>query len=164
MESSSPHLRAADLRRRLAELAAEVLKTEDELFALGSDGQLKFSATAASAAARTPCTPAEKVALFLELFGTWRSVYSKRWENEQTGKNGYSPACDNEWRPGICHKPNVKCAECPHQRFPPLDERAVEAHLRGTHTLGVYAIGADDTCRFLTADFDGEGWREDVLA
>jgi hypothetical protein len=78
--------------------------------------------------------------------------------------SGYSPACDNEWRPGICHKPKVKCAECLYQRFPPLDERAVEAHLRGTHTLGIYAIGTDDTCRFLAADFDGEGWRDDVLA
>lgn len=27
-----------------------------------------------------------------------------------------------------------------------------------------YAIGADDTCRFLAVDFDGEGWRDDVLA
>jgi superfamily II DNA or RNA helicase len=45
-----------------------------------------------------------------------------------------------------------------------LDERAIESHLRGERTLGVYAIGADDSCRFLAADFDGEGWREDVLA
>jgi hypothetical protein len=40
----------------------------------------------------------------------------------------------------------------------------VDAHLRGTHTLGVYAIGTDNTCRFLAADFDGEGWLDDVLA
>jgi len=58
----------------------------------------------------------------------------------------------------------VKCSECCHQRFPPLDEDAIESHLRGAQTLGVYAIGADDTCRFLAADFDGEGWRDDVLA
>jgi len=54
----------------------------------------------------------------------------------------------------------VKCWECPHQRFPSLDERAVETHLRGEQTLGVYAIGTDDACRFLPADFDGEGRRE----
>ena len=28
--------------------------------------------------------------------------------------------------------------------------------------LGVYAIATDDTCRFLAADFDGEGWSDDV--
>jgi len=36
--------------------------------------------------------------------------------------------------------------------------------LRGTHTIGVYAIATDDTCRFLAADFDGEGWSDDVRA
>jgi superfamily II DNA or RNA helicase len=164
MDPVPQHPRAADLRRRLAELTAEVLRVEDELDALESEGQLKLSAAASPPLRRPPRTPAEKVSLFLGLFGTRRSVYPKRWENEKTGKNGYSPACDNEWHPGICYKPKVKCAECLHQRFPPLDEKAVEAHLRGTHTLGVYAIGTDDTCRFLAADFDGEGWREDVLA
>lgn len=164
MDASAQQPRMADLRRRLAELTVAIRETEDELAALESEGQLKLGATPASAAEQTPHTSAEKVALFLELFGTRRSVYPKRWENGKTGKSGYSPACDHEWRPGICHKPKVKCAECLHQRFPPFDERAVEAHLRGTHTLGVYAIGTDDTCRFLAADFDGEGWKDDVLA
>lgn len=58
----------------------------------------------------------------------------------------------------------MKCSECCHQRFPPLDEHAVESHLRAEKVLGVYAIGTDDTCRFLAADFDGEGWRDDVFA
>jgi hypothetical protein len=109
MDPSSRHPRAADLRRRLAELAAELLKTEDELVALESEGQLKLNAATAPATARAPCTPAEKVALFLDLFGTRRSVYARRWENEKTG---YLPACNNEWRPNVCYKPKVKCAEC----------------------------------------------------
>ena len=92
MDSSPQRLRTADLRRRLAELTAEVLKTEDELGAVESEEQLKLSATTAPVA-RVPRTPEEKVALFLELFGTRRSVYPKRWENEKTGKSGYSPAC-----------------------------------------------------------------------
>ena len=111
-----------------------------------------------------PQSPAEKVALFLDLFGTRRSVYQKRWENAKTGKSGYSPACDNEWRAGICRKPQVKCTECPHQKFPPLHEHAIEDHLRGLHTLEVYAITDDNTCRFLAADFDGEGWQDNVAA
>ncbi|MEO6874824.1 MAG: DEAD/DEAH box helicase family protein [Opitutaceae bacterium] len=164
MNSSPQHLRAADLRRRLAELTTETVKIEDELGVLESEGQLKLGATTESMLTRAPRTPSEKVALFLDLFGTRRSVFPKRWENEKTGKSGYAPACDNEWRPGVCYKPKVKCAECLHQRFPPLDERAVEAHLRGACTLGVYAIEVDDTCRFLAADFDGDGWRDDVLA
>lgn len=157
----------ADLRQKLAALTTEIAKTEAELVALESDGELALGATPAPAV-QIPRTPAEKVALFLDLFGTRRSLYPKRWENSKTGRNGYSPACDNDRfanrQSGICQKPKVKCSKCCHQRFPPLDERAVESHLRGEQTLGVYAIGADDTRWFLAADFDGEGWREDVLA
>lgn len=167
MDSFPRQQRLAELRQKLAALTTEFVKTEDELTALESDGQLNLGAPPA-AAAQIPRTPAEKVSLFLDLFGTRRSVYPKRWENNKAGKSGYSPACDNDSfanrQSGICRKPKVKCSECPHQRFPPLDERAVESHLRGEQTLGVYAIGADDTCRFLAADFDGEGWRDDVLA
>ena len=156
--------RAAELRDRIAELAADMLKAEDELAAVGADEQLVLTDPNQPGRTQTPQTPAGKVELFLDMFGTRRSVFPQRWENARSGKSGYSPVCDNEWRPGICRKPQVKCAECAHQRFPPLDGRAAESHLRGERTLGVYAIGADDSCRFLAADFDGEGWREDALA
>lgn len=167
MDPSPQQKRLADLRRKLAELAQEIASTEDELVALESDGQLTL-ATKTTPTVQTPRTSAEKIALFLDLLGTRRSVFPRRWENNKTGKSGYSPACDNDSfanrQSGICRKPMVKCTECRHQRFPPLDERAVESHLRGEQTLGVYAIGTDDTCRFLAADFDGDGWRDDVLA
>jgi superfamily II DNA or RNA helicase len=154
---------ADELRRKLAELAAEIIRIEEKLSAAEAEAQLSFAAPGATMV-QAPETPAEKVALFLDLFGTRRSVFPQRWENAKTGRSGYSPVCDNEWRAGTCRKPQVKCTECPHQRFPWLDERAVESHLRGERTLGVYAIGEDNTCRFLAADFDGEGWRDDVLA
>jgi hypothetical protein len=125
------------LRRKLTELAAETAQTEDEIAALESDVGLELEGPRSTQA--PPRTPAEKVALFLDLFGTRRSVYPKRWENGKTGRNGYSPACDNEWRAGICEKPRVECGDCPHQKFPSLDEKAIEAHLRAVHTLGVYA-------------------------
>jgi hypothetical protein len=166
MASSPRPQRVDDLRRRLADLSAEILKTEDELASLEAEGRLALGENRLPP--KIPQTPAEKVALFLDLFGTRRSVYPKRWENSKTGKSGYSPACDNDSfanrQTGICQKPKIKCAECCHQRFPSLAEHAIEAHLRGEQTLGVYAIGTDATGRFLSADFDGEGWRDDVLA
>ncbi len=84
----------ADLRQKLAALTTEVVKTEDELVALGSDGKLALEET--SLAVQTPRAPAEKIALFLDLFGTRSSVYPKRWESTKTGKRGYAPACDND--------------------------------------------------------------------
>lgn len=150
------------LRAKLQQARLYVEQLEAELARLERQPQLELPVP--PSATETPQTPAQKVALFLEMFGTRRSVFAKRWENTKTGKSGYAPACDNEWRPGICRKPQIKCTECPHQKFPPLDDHAIEAHLRGIHTLGVYAITEDSSCRFLAADFDGEGWKENVSA
>jgi superfamily II DNA or RNA helicase len=152
------------LRRELAEARMRVAKLEEDVEWMESRGQIALPESAASSPIQTPRTSEEKIALFLDLFGTRREVYPKRWDNTKTGKSGYSPACDNEWRPGICRKPQVKCSECAHQQFPPLDARAVEQHLRGVHTAGVYAIAEDSTCRFLAADFDGDAWSDDVAA
>ena len=153
---------AASIRARLAELAVEQSRLEQALRTLeaASRAALPLSSDSSS----TPITPADKVALFLRLFAARRSVYPKFWENHKTGKKGYAPACDNEWKRGVCEKPRVKCTDCPHQRFPRLDEQAVEAHLRGGHTIGTYAIREDDSCIFLAADFDGDGWRDDAQA
>jgi superfamily II DNA or RNA helicase len=151
-----------DLRAKLTEVRSQASKLEEEIARLEKRGQMELPS--APAVQRAPQSPAEKVAMFLDLFGTRRSVFPKRWENTKTGKSGYAPACDNEWRPGVCRKPQVKCTECPHQKFPPLDAHAIETHLRGIHTLGVYAITEDNTCRFLAADFDGDGWKENISA
>ena len=106
--------------------------------------------------AGVPRSSDEKVALFLSLFGARRSVYPRLWENQKAARKGYSPVCRNEWVRGVCEKPRVKCADCPHQDFPPLDHSVIFAHLTGQHTVGTYAICEDDTCVFLVADFDGE--------
>lgn len=155
--------RIQEIRSRLTGLDSERRLLEDELRTLedAARGALPLSA---STPASGPLQPADKVALFLALFGARRSLFPKFWENPKTGKKGYSPACDNEWRHGVCEKPRIKCTDCPHQKFPPLDEKAVESHLRGTHTIGSYAIREDDSCFFLAADFDGDGWWEDVQA
>jgi len=36
--------------------------------------------------------------------------------------------------------------------------------LRGRIVVGTYAIRKDDTCIFLAADFDGDGWKQDAAA
>ncbi|MBY0272705.1 MAG: hypothetical protein K2X02_04745 [Alphaproteobacteria bacterium] len=55
----------------------------------------------------------EKLSLFMELFHGRRDVFPKRWDNQKTGKSGYSPACQNEWVRGVCKKPQIKCSDCP---------------------------------------------------
>jgi len=96
MDPIPQHPRLTDLRRRLAQLMTEVRETEDELAVLESDGQLPLNSTTAPGPPQTPRTSAEKVALFLDLFATRRSVDPKRWDNPYAGKSGYSPVCDND--------------------------------------------------------------------
>jgi superfamily II DNA or RNA helicase len=161
--TSDPATAAYTIRARLASLEVERLRLEDELRAL-EDARRGLLPLSPESSASGVLQPAEKVALFLSLFGARRSVYPKLWENPKAGKKGYSPACENEWRRGVCAKPKVKCSECRHQKFPPLDASAVEAHLRGAHTVGTYAIREDDSCIFLAADFDEDGWWEEAQA
>jgi hypothetical protein len=108
--------------------------------------------------------PAQKVKLYMSLFRGRDDVYAKRWENIKKGTAGYAPACANEWKPGICQKPKIKCTGCKHKNFFPLTESVVENHLRGSDNLiaGIYPMCQDETCWFLAIDFDDEGWQKDI--
>ncbi len=103
----------------------------------------------------------EKIFLFMSLFKGRNDVYAKKWQNKK-GFSGYSPHCMNEWTPGICNKPRIKCSRCNRQRYSPLDEAAVEKHLRGEMIIGIYPMALDETCRFLAIDFDKDGWDKDI--
>ena len=81
-------------------------------------------------------SPADKVNLFLRLFRGRDDVYPKRWQNQKSGKNGYSPTCANEWVRGVCEKPRVKCGECPNQAFLSVTNEAILNHLKGRHCDG----------------------------
>ena len=65
--------------------------------------------------------PTEKIRLFMSLFKGRDDVYAKRWETKE-GRAGYAPVCLNEWKPGFCGKPEVKCASCAHRLYATLDE------------------------------------------
>ena len=110
-----------------------------------------------------PNTPEIKVELFKRLFCCRSDVFPRFWENNK-GKKGYSPVCSNEWVRPICNKPQVKCSECSHQAFTPLDNASIKNHLQGVHIAGSYSITPDNTCIFLAADFDKSSWKEDSLA
>ncbi len=106
----------------------------------------------------------DKIALFRRLFQGRTDVYPIRWESKKTGKSGYAPACANEWRPGICDKPRIKCSDCGNRLLKPLTDTVIYDHLAGNHTIGVYSLLTDDTCHFLAVDFDEADWRADALA
>ena len=115
----------------------------------------------------------DKVAFFRRLSAGRPDVFPIRWDNQKSGRSGYSPACANEWVKGACGKPQVKCGECPHQAFIPVSDEVIERHVRGggggarsagDFVAGVYPMLTDETCWFLAADFDEESWAADASA
>lgn len=104
-----------------------------------------------------------KLALFKRLFRGRADVFPVRWESK-AGKSGYSPACANEWRPGVCEKPRIKCGDCSYRQLLPLTDQVLYKHLAGEIVIGVYPLLPDDSCYFLAVDFDEADWRADVTA
>ena len=74
---------------------------------------------------------AAKIAVFRSLFRGREDVYPRRFESRKTGKSGYASACANEWVQGICEKPRIKCAVCPHRRFLPVTDEVIRWDLSG---------------------------------
>jgi hypothetical protein len=85
------------IRARLTELGAArsaVIEWLQQLQALlGPGGALPTAR--ASIAGESSAT--EKIALFRRLFSGRIDVSPILWENRNTGKSGYAPACSNEW-------------------------------------------------------------------
>jgi superfamily II DNA or RNA helicase len=115
----------------------------------------------------------EKIFLFRSLFRGREDVYARRFESMKTGKQGYQPVCQNEWIPGICEKPKIRCEDCGQRKFLPVTYQVMRNHLQGfdpqdrpgrNFTIGVYPMLPDETCWFLAADFDKASWQEDARA
>lgn len=104
-----------------------------------------------------------KIALFRRLFRGRTDIYPLRWESKG-GKSGYAPACANEWRPGICEKPRIKCGDCHQRQLLEVTDDVIFRHLAGAVVVGVYPLLKDDTCYFLATDFDEAEWRDDARA
>jgi superfamily II DNA or RNA helicase len=146
----------------LAKLQAENARLISLLDARGIEWRPPASVPSASEPSKL--STGDKVALFRRLFRGRTDIYPIRWESKTTGKSGYSPACANEWRPGVCEKPRIKCGDCGNRLLIPLSDTVIYGHLAGEHTVGVYPLLEDDSCYFVAVDFDEAEWREDARA
>ena len=113
----------------------------------------------------------EKLALFRSLFQGRLDVHAHGYRRRDGGIS-YTPACDNEWKRGVCPKGpgrSVKCASCANQAFYPLDDRTILKHFAGKSdrfedVIGIYVLDKNCTTAVLVADFDGEHWQEEAAA
>ena len=150
------------IRKRLRALEAEQSMLRSRLIELGTSPRSPTGCGTSKRAVTLDSAERDKVTLFRSLFAGREDIFPTRWESTRSGKSGYAPACENDWKPGLCEKPKIKCGACPNQAFMPVTDKAVEGHLRGFHTMGVYPLMPDDTCRFLAVDFDKEAWQHDA--
>ena len=152
----------ADARAQLAELNRRrevVTQRLADLNRLRASGD-----TGGRADGGTELSAAFKIELFRDLFLGREDVFAVRWENRAKGSSGYAPRCANEWKPGLCHKPKVRCGSCTNQAFVSFGDRELLAHLQGRAVVGIYPLLPDDTCRLLAIDLDGASWRADARA
>ncbi len=143
--------------------------TENEWF----EGVKRFDCWAANAAIVTSDSKAaQKLDLFRSLFKGRQDVYAHGYRRKDGGI-AYTPACANEWKPGICPKGTsvkTRCADCGQRVFLPLGDQAIIRHFKGTSetfkdVIALYVLEPDgNTTSLLVADFDGEGWKEAVTA
>jgi superfamily II DNA or RNA helicase len=99
-------------------------------------------------------SPESKVALFRSLFAGRGDVYAARWENERSGRSGWSPAV-------VGGPANARRQD---REYVPLDDGIIAAHLTGRVHVGLYPLLRDDRCRLLACDFDGPTWPLDAGA
>ena len=111
-----------------------------------------------------PADNTAKVALFRSLFRGREDVYAERIR-VKSGDWIYCPAGQKDWDAWRSAKPSErKVVDQKTRKLFPLTDLAVQQHLQGKKTLGIYPLLLDEACWFLAADFDKATWQEDTLA
>jgi len=104
----------------------------------------------------------QSIELYKSLFRGREDLYAVRWEKD--GKSGYMPAYEVDWTNYEKHKAqggnfgNYKAKK--HLLF---DNTAIEIHLEGKATHGIYPLLEDNTSFFIAVDFDKRNWDESIL-
>jgi superfamily II DNA or RNA helicase len=113
-----------------------------------------FSKTAEEAEVDAGSPAEAKMALLRSLFGARSDVFATRWENQSTGKSGWSPAVRGGW----------SARKRINKDYLPLTDEVFARHLDGDLAVGIYPLLPGDTCALLACDFDGSSWPLDALA
>lgn len=75
----------------------------------------------------------------------------------------YIPACANEWKNGVCNKTmGKKCKNCQYRKNKPISKETIYKHMYGNYPIGIYPLLENDTCFFLSLDFDDKDSKKDI--
>ena len=75
----------------------------------------------------------------------------------------YIPACANEWKNGVCNKTmGKKCKNCQYRENKPMSKETIYKHMYENYPIGIYPLLENDTCFFLSLDFDDKDSKKDI--
>ena len=104
----------------------------------------------------------EKIDLYKSIFQGRTDIYAVRWE--KNGRRGYMPAYKVDWADYNKHKAQGGTfKDYKNKEYLPFDNSAIELHLSGKETCGIYPLLEDNTSYFIVVDFDKQNWKETIL-
>ena len=104
----------------------------------------------------------QNIDLYKSLFRGRTDIYAVRWEKD--GRSGYIPAYKVDWTDYNKHKAQGGTfKDYKNKEFLPFDDTAIDSHLSGKETCGIYPLLEDNTSYFIAVDFDKQNWKESIL-
>ncbi len=102
------------------------------------------------------------ISLFKSFFQGRQDVYAVRWDKD--GRSGYMPAYKVDWSDYNKHKAaGGSFKDYSKKEFLPFSDEAIQNHLSGKETVGIYPLLEDNTSLFIASDFDEENWKDSIL-
>ena len=104
----------------------------------------------------------QNIELYKSLFRGRDDLYAVRWERD--GKSGYMPAYDVDWSNYDKHKlQGGTFSNYKDKKLLPYNNSAINIHLDGKATHGIYPLLEDNTSYFIAVDFDKTNWDTSIL-
>lgn len=106
----------------------------------------------------------DSVKIFMNYFKGRNDVYPYlSIDKNNTNIKYYIPACTNEWKNGVCNKTmGKKCKTCQYRENKPISKETIYKHMYGNYPIGIYPLLENDTCFFLSLDFDDKDSKKDI--
>ena len=102
------------------------------------------------------------IEFYKSLFRARKDLYAVRWEKD--GRSGYMPSYEVDWSNYQKHKAQGGTfKDYKDKKHLPFDSLAIEKHITGKETCGIYPLLEDNTSFFIAVDFDKENWKEAIL-
>ncbi len=102
------------------------------------------------------------IELYQSLFKGRNDIYAVRWTKNE--RSGYMPAYKVDWSDYNKHKAQGGTfKDYKNKEYLPFEDKAIEAHLSGKETCGIYPLLEDNTSFFIAVDFDKKNWKETIL-